>query len=113
MFTYRLVPVWVASGNLERGNRQLCNSNFALNTLTRSPKLSSGSATSLASLPGMGATVPDSADGLTISFFSAAGGGVAGGVGGAAALGFESSEPTWSCFWYFFRIPSLWYLEKD
>jgi len=58
--------------------------------------------------------VPDSADGTTSSFFSSEGGGVAEGVGGVcwAGLGLLSSEPTCSCFWYFFRMDSLWYFQN-
>lgn len=52
---------------------------------------------------------PGTASGLTISFFCGAGGGVAGGVGGAA---FVSSDPTCSCFWYFLRMLSLWYFQN-
>lgn len=58
--------------------------------------------------PGAADKVPDSAFGLTASF---CGGGVAGGVGGAAAF-LVFREPTWSDFWYFLRMPSLWYFQN-
>lgn len=72
------------------------------------PYMSNASAFSLASLPGIGATVPDAADGWTISFFSfcLAGGGVCGGVGGASCF-FVSNEPTCSWALYFLRMLSL------
>jgi len=94
---------------------------------------------SIAAGPGIGATKPGSADGLrtlisssffgaffsagvgdaddfaggaAAGFFSCAGGGVAGGVGGAAPFAFESREPTCSFAWYFFRMLSLWYFQN-
>ena len=75
------------------------------------PYGSRASASSAAAGPGTGATVPDSADGTTFSFFSA-GGGVAGGVGGAAAAFLLSSEPTCNCDLYFLRMLSLWYFQN-
>lgn len=66
---------------------------------------------SFASLLGTGATAPDSGCGFTVSFFSD-GGGVAGGVGGAAACFLLSSEPTCSEPLYFFRMLSLWYFQN-
>ena len=53
--------------------------------------------TSSTSFPGTGATVPDSACGSTFSLasvFVSAGGGVVGGVGGAASFSLLSSDPT-------------------
>lgn len=72
------------------------------------PYESNASACSSASLPGMGATTPGSADGFTISFSGcAAGGGVAGGVGGGAVFILLSSDPICSWLLYFLRMPSL------
>jgi hypothetical protein len=34
---------------------------------------------------------------------------VAGAAGGAA---FVSNEPTCNCFWYFFKMLSLWYFQN-
>lgn len=62
------------------------------------------------SLPGTGATVPDSACGFTFSLTSAffsTGGGVAGGVGGAASFFLLSRDPTSSWLLYFLSMLSL------
>ena len=78
----------------------------------REPYGSSASASSSdAAEPAVGAAVPDSAEGATFSSFFSAGGGVAGGVGGAACF-LESNEPTWSCPLYFFSMLSLWYFQN-
>lgn len=80
---------------------------------TWSPKLSSGSASSsccAAAGPGIGATVPLSADGETAATFCSLGD--AGGVGGPAACFLVSNEPTWSLPLYFLRMPSLWYFQN-
>ena len=53
------------------------------------------------------ATADDAALGLGVSFL-----GTATGMGSAAGLGLVSSDPTWSCFWYFLRMPSLWYFQN-
>ena len=50
---------------------------------------------------------PDSALGSTLSLDSFLGGGVAGGVGGVAALGLLSKDPTCNLLLYFLRIDSL------
>lgn len=74
----------------------------------KSPYASNASSGS-ASSTGTGTTTPLSACGFTISFFSA--GGLAGGVGGAAAF-LVSRDPTCSFGLYFLRIPSLWYFQN-
>ena len=66
--------------------------------------MSIGSDTALASFPGIGATVPDSAEGLTTSCFW--GGGVAGGVGGVACF-LLLRDPICRFPLYFLRMPSL------
>ena len=74
----------------------------------RSPYVSIGSDMALASFLGIGATVPDSTEGLTTSFFS---GGVAGGVGGASCF-LLSSDPICRFPLYFLSMPSLWYFQN-
>lgn len=54
--------------------------------------------------------VPDSASGVAASSFCA-GGGVVGGVGGAAAF-LVSKEPTCNWPWYFLKMPALWYFQN-
>ena len=65
------------------------------------------SLSSLACCVGVGTITPDSALGSSFSLPSFAGGGVAGGVGGVAALGLLSNDPTCNLPLYFLRIDSL------
>lgn len=54
---------------------------------------------------------PEFASGFTMSLvgFLSSFAAVAGAAGGAA---FVSNEPTCNCFWYFFKMLSLWYFQN-